>query len=166
MFYQNAPLSKIMFNKYDTDHSGTITVQEFKFMAYDLGYYLSDTEVDLAVKKLDKTGSDSISYDDFQKWWKSSDRWNQLKLSEENLAILSAISGQFQMFDVDKSGSINKDEFRSYCKEIAKKGKVSVTEEEKMFNDLDNNHDGEISFNELVDYLNAKYNGDLSQYFS
>jgi len=33
-------------------------------MAYDLGYYLSDTELDLAVKKLDKSGSDAITYED------------------------------------------------------------------------------------------------------
>jgi len=64
MFAPNVPLSKIVFNKYDTDHSGSITIQEFKFMAYDLGYYLSDTELDLAVKKLDKSGSDAITYED------------------------------------------------------------------------------------------------------
>ncbi|ORX43596.1 EF-hand [Piromyces finnis] len=166
MFYPNAPLSKIMFNKYDTDGSGSITVQEFKYMAYDLGYYLSDTELEFAVKKLDKTGSDSITYDDFKKWWGTTDRWNQLKLSEENMAILSAISGQFQMFDVDKSGSIDKHEFQNYCKEIAKKGKITTAEEEEMFRNLDINHDGNVSFNELIDYLYAKYEGDLSRYFS
>ncbi|OUM67339.1 hypothetical protein PIROE2DRAFT_5196 [Piromyces sp. E2] len=82
------------------------------------------------------------------------------------MAILSAISGQFQMFDLDKSGSINKEEFQNYSKEIAKKGNISIMESEKMFNDLDVNHDGEITFNELVDYLYAKYQGDFSKYFS
>jgi len=166
MFAPNVPLSKIVFNKYDTDHSGSITIQEFKFMAYDLGYYLSDTELDLAVKKLDKSGSDAITYEDFNKWWKTADRWKDLQLSEENMAILSAISGQFQMFDLDKSGSINKEEFQNYSKEVAKKGNITIAEQEKMFNDLDVNHDGQVTFNELVDYLNAKYQGDLSKYFS
>jgi len=57
-------ISNIMFKKYDTDNSGSITIKEFRNMSYDLGYYLSDTELELAVKKLDRTGSGSITYDD------------------------------------------------------------------------------------------------------
>jgi len=57
------PLSKIVFDKYDTDKSGAISYAEFKSMAYDLGYYISDIELKLAVKNLDKTGSGEINYD-------------------------------------------------------------------------------------------------------
>jgi len=166
MFTQNLPLSQIVFNKYDTDHSGSITVPEFRFMAYDLGYYLNDTELELAVKKLDKSNAGSITYDNFCSWWKTADRWNELKLSDENMALLSAVSGQFQMFDKDKSGAIDKTEFKRFCKEITNKKKVPPAEEKAMFEALDANGDGKISFNEFVDYLNAKYQGDLSKYFS
>ncbi|ORX77252.1 EF-hand [Anaeromyces robustus] len=165
MFCQNLPISKIMFNKYDKDHSGSITLEEFKSMSYDLGYYLSDAEYDIAVKTLDKTGSGSINYDDFAKWWKNSDRWNQIQLSEENMALLSALSGQFQMFDKDKNGSINSFEFKQFSQEIRKTMKVNAADDNEMFEQLDVNSDGKVSFNEFVDYVNSKCGGDLTKYF-
>eukprot|EP00833_Pecoramyces_ruminatium_P007045 jgi/Orpsp1_1/1181077/evm.model.c7180000075767.1 len=61
---QSLPISRIVFNKYDKDNSGTITIDEFKLMAYDLGYYLSDNELNMAIKKLDKNGGDSVTYND------------------------------------------------------------------------------------------------------
>jgi len=61
------PISKIMFKKYDIDESGSITIDEFKNMSYDLGYYLSDTEINLAIKRISKPGSDSITYDECKK---------------------------------------------------------------------------------------------------
>jgi len=146
MFFQNVPISQIMFNKYDTDHSGHITIEEFRSMSYDLGYYLSDTELDLAVKTLDKTGSGKINYNDFQSWWKSSDRWNKVKLTDENMTLLSALSGQFQLFDKNKSGSINKDEFKNFWTEVTKSKKVSEVEEREIFEQLDSNKDKQITF--------------------
>jgi len=58
------PISKIMFKKYDVDESGSITIDEFKNMSYDLGYFLTDTEFDLAMKRIAKPGSNSITYDE------------------------------------------------------------------------------------------------------
>jgi len=58
------PLSKLIFNKYDTDKSGAITSTEFKYMAYDLGYYISDSELELAMKTVDSSGSGQITYAD------------------------------------------------------------------------------------------------------
>ncbi|ORX71005.1 EF-hand [Anaeromyces robustus] len=159
------PLSQMVFEKYDTDKSGGISYAEFKAMAYDLGYYISDMELKLAVKNLDKSGSGSIIYDDFKKWWMDKDRWNNVKLSEENFKYLYEISSQFQKFDKDKGGSIDKKEFKDFWKEVTKKKKVKSSEEKEMFKKLDTDGDGTISFNEFVDYLIEKYNGDLAKYF-
>eukprot|EP00833_Pecoramyces_ruminatium_P004485 jgi/Orpsp1_1/1178517/evm.model.c7180000065647.1 len=56
--------SEIIFNDFDHDHSGTISVSEFRDLTYSLGYYLNDTELDIAVKRLDKDGKDCISYNE------------------------------------------------------------------------------------------------------
>eukprot|EP00833_Pecoramyces_ruminatium_P002809 jgi/Orpsp1_1/1176841/evm.model.c7180000059218.2 len=145
---QSLPISRIVFNKYDKDNSGTITIDEFKLMAYDLGYYLSDNELNMAIKKLDKNGGDSVTYNDFCVWWKDSDRWKNIKSSEENENILSRISEQFQNFDTDKSGTIDRNEFRDFWKAVNNKKWVSKYQERTMFEKLDSNNDGEISFNE------------------
>jgi len=42
-------------------------------------------------------------------WWKSSDRWDKVKLTDDNVAILNSISTEFQKYDTDKSGTIDKD---------------------------------------------------------
>jgi len=60
--YRQTPISEVMFNRYDKDRSGSITIDEFRDLSYSLGYYLNDTELDIAVKKLDKSGTGSISY--------------------------------------------------------------------------------------------------------
>jgi hypothetical protein len=46
-------LSRRIFEKYDTDESGTIDRNEFKAMCYDLGYYLSEPETDIAFRTID-----------------------------------------------------------------------------------------------------------------
>eukprot|EP00833_Pecoramyces_ruminatium_P013534 jgi/Orpsp1_1/1187566/evm.model.d7180000058655.1 len=141
-------LSKVVFDKYDVDKSGTITYDEFKSMAYDLGHFLSDIELKLAVSQIDRRGIGKITYVDFKEWWKNSDRWTKIKLSDENFKYLYDISAQFQTYDKDKNGSIDKKEFKNFWKGINKKKTLSSIEERKMFEKLDSNGDGVISFNE------------------
>jgi Ca2+-binding EF-hand superfamily protein len=55
-------LAKRIFEKYDKDGSGGIDRQEFKEMCYDLGYFLNDTETDLAFRRIDMCEPKYISY--------------------------------------------------------------------------------------------------------
>lgn len=154
--------SKKMFEKYDTDNSGTISTDELKSMAYDLGYYLTDIEFDLAIKILDKTGSGTINYNEFKEWWNKSNRWEKIKLTDENMEVLSRLSSIFQKYDKNKSGTIETNEFKNFYIEISKKKTTSSVELSTMFDVLDKNKDGQISFNEFIDYINEKYDGNLS----
>ena len=63
------PLSRIMFDKFDTDGSGAIGKEEFKNLCYDLGHFLSDQELELGMQWLDKDGSGEIEYDEFVEWY-------------------------------------------------------------------------------------------------
>ncbi len=83
-------LVDLVFDKYDSDKSGTINRAEFRFMCNDLGYTLNDRQIDAAwgivdrvssshslKKNLNKRvqdGAGNLSRDEFKKWWKSQDR--------------------------------------------------------------------------------------------
>ncbi|KAJ3058255.1 hypothetical protein HDU99_006896, partial [Rhizoclosmatium hyalinum] len=53
-----------VFAKYDTDKSGSINASEFKALCYDMGYFLSEEEVQMDLKMLDLDGSGAITYDE------------------------------------------------------------------------------------------------------
>lgn len=47
------PLSKRVFDKYDHDKSGDISVTEFGNLCYEMGHFLSPAEIEMAVRRLD-----------------------------------------------------------------------------------------------------------------
>jgi len=145
-------LAQRVFTKYDKDMSGAISVDEFKEMVMDMGHHLSDAELQVAVTQIGKDGSGNISFANFEKWWKNSDRFEKLHLSDaEHEALLQAVN-YFRYFDKDGSGSLDRKEFPSLYADLVKNNftKLSL---EKCLGDLDKNHDGLISFNEYVDWL-------------
>lgn len=58
-----------IFEQYDTDGGGDINGHELQLLCADLGVHLSKKEVREALKKLDKDGSSSLSFDEFFPWW-------------------------------------------------------------------------------------------------
>jgi Ca2+-binding EF-hand superfamily protein len=60
-----------------------------------------------------RDGSGAISYDEFQKWWRTEDRFGKLQLSEDEMAVLTRCTDYFKHFDRDLSGSLSAEEFRS-----------------------------------------------------
>ena len=54
------PMHEIVFGKYDTDGGGSVSVDEFRSMVYDMGHSLSEEELAIAVSQLDSNGDGSI----------------------------------------------------------------------------------------------------------
>jgi len=46
-------LSRRIFDKYDSNKSGKISSSEFHSLCYDMGYYLSDKEREMAIMQID-----------------------------------------------------------------------------------------------------------------
>jgi len=65
-FYEGTlkPLSLRIFEKYDLDNSGYITISEFAHMIEDHGLQLNPTELELAMLTIDHDGNGRISYDE------------------------------------------------------------------------------------------------------
>ncbi|TPX43516.1 hypothetical protein SeLEV6574_g05020 [Synchytrium endobioticum] len=147
-------VSRIVFDKYDLDHSGSIEISEFRKLVYEFGYYLSEDELTMAVRVLDVDGDGSISYDEFFKWWSQDQRFESLRLSPQDFEMLNKAVQQFQKYDKDVSGSIDVREFSALHKDLARQGLtrkgVAATLE-----DFDSNKDGKISFNEFIQYFHT-----------
>eukprot|EP01115_Flamella_aegyptia_P002637 TRINITY_DN136756_c0_g1_i1.p1 TRINITY_DN136756_c0_g1~~TRINITY_DN136756_c0_g1_i1.p1 ORF type:complete len:164 (+),score=63.79 TRINITY_DN136756_c0_g1_i1:45-536(+) len=146
------PISRITFDKYDKDGSGSITREEFKNLCYDMGHYLSDQELTLAMATLDRNGSGRIDYDEYLKWWSTEDRWGKLHLDEQQLQALTQASNYFRYFDKDNSGSLDHEEFKKLHADLVK-NKWTTKSVEACLADLDSNNDGHIEFNEYVEWL-------------
>ena len=64
-------MSQIVFEKYDTDGTGSISKEEMRSLCYDKGYHLSEEKIDSAMATLDVDGTGEVTYDEFQKFWRT-----------------------------------------------------------------------------------------------
>merc|ERR1711907_485720 len=62
---QQFPLVRDIFRRFDTDHNGVITLQEFRQALQKFGFMLSDEEVLILMRHFDKRQDGQISYNEF-----------------------------------------------------------------------------------------------------
>ena len=55
--------------KYDTDGSGAIDKDELANLAKDLGFEMSDYELDVALRDLDLNDDGVIDFEEFSRWY-------------------------------------------------------------------------------------------------
>ncbi|KAI9090194.1 hypothetical protein DFS34DRAFT_377095 [Phlyctochytrium arcticum] len=146
------PTSRLVFDKYDADGSDTINVSEFRKLCYDMGHFLSDQELALAIRMLDADGNGEISYKEFISWWQKDHRFKSLQPSSQEMKELAQISSDFQRFDKDQSGCVDVREFRLLYVDLVKKGMTKKTLAGTL-EELDNNRDGKVSFNEYAEWI-------------
>ena len=70
---------------------------------------------------------------------------------EEEAKLKKDVRADFDKIDTDKSGLIEKEEFRKLVEKIAQKQGTKIKEEEveKTFNQFDKDKSGKISFDEV-----------------
>lgn len=62
---QQFPLVRDIFRRFDTDHNGVITKQEFGQALHKFGFILSDEEVLIVMRHFDKRQDGQVSYNEF-----------------------------------------------------------------------------------------------------
>ncbi|KAI8619049.1 hypothetical protein BC830DRAFT_842122 [Chytriomyces sp. MP71] len=150
-----------LFDRYDNDGSGSISISEFRNLCYDMGYFLTDQELLLDLKLLDVDGNGTLSYAEFIKWWKQDDRFRRLQLTEPEIAELNKYLAHFKKFDKDCSGILDIREFKGLYADLVKR-KMAISSLMATLQELDVNKDGKISFNEYVNWAISRCNGKLS----
>mmetsp|Transcript_29355 Transcript_29355/g.71545 ORF Transcript_29355/g.71545 Transcript_29355/m.71545 type:complete len:372 (-) Transcript_29355:316-1431(-) len=147
-------LAAVMFGKYDTDKSGTISATEFQGLCYNLDHALTDEEVKVAVKVLNKSGSGEIKREEFLEWWKQgSRRWTDIELDAKELKVRVEAAKAFKECDEDGSGSIDKKEYEKFFESL-KQHNLTQAPKEDVFRALDADGNGTIQFYEYVRWLN------------
>jgi len=77
-----------VFQKFDTDNSGTISVVEFQELVHCLGLTLTSAEVQTLVDEIDTDKNGTIDFDEFFKWWKKGVSSAQVSLSHRLHPVL------------------------------------------------------------------------------
>jgi Ca2+-binding EF-hand superfamily protein len=141
-----------MFNKFDTDKSGSIDSKEFQHLCFNLGYSLTDTELKLALKTLDDDSSGKIELREFTTWWKRADRWSELKLDDDELSKRQVAADTFNSFDSSKSGVLQSKDFDGFYQSLVN-AKLTSKPKDRALADFDTNGDKKLSFAEYIEWL-------------
>jgi len=145
----NEKIVKSIFMKYDADSSGDVDVTELQALCYDLGYYMKKSEVEIAIKFLDKNNDGAVDFGEFFAWWKNNDKFRHLE-PEKMLRMTHAVA-MFRKYDVDGDGTIDVSEYAKLCEDMGHKQNARQLEEGLA--KLDANKDGVINFDEFCDWL-------------
>eukprot|EP01088_Endostelium_zonatum_P004755 TRINITY_DN16084_c0_g1_i1.p1 TRINITY_DN16084_c0_g1~~TRINITY_DN16084_c0_g1_i1.p1 ORF type:complete len:186 (+),score=52.65 TRINITY_DN16084_c0_g1_i1:45-560(+) len=148
---QLPPLSRRIFDKYDKDQSGNIDAKDFGSLCYDLGYFLSPQEVQVAVNMIDQNGDGKINLKEFTHFWATDARFDKLRLSDKELEWMYAAVRYFRFFDKDSNGLMDRNEFAKVHADLVKNGQTSRTLDQ-VLGDIDTSGDGQVSFNEYVQW--------------
>lgn len=81
LFQDNSPsrpLVRIMFDKYDKNKVGLVHMAELQELCYDCGTYLPIADLRTAVRNIDSSGKDALSYEEFMVWWRMNDKFRYI----------------------------------------------------------------------------------------
>lgn len=60
---------RAIFNKYDTDKSGELDLDEFGVFCADLGEKFTQEQLEVALAEIDEDGNGTVDFEEFYKWW-------------------------------------------------------------------------------------------------
>ncbi|KAI8914190.1 hypothetical protein EDD86DRAFT_273297 [Gorgonomyces haynaldii] len=146
---------KKLFENYDKDKSGAISLQELYPLCCDMGLVLSKSELQAQMSILDSSGNGQVSFEEFTEWYNSHDRFFMKNLSPSGRQQVVELSKHFQSFDKDKSGSIDRNEFKKLYQDLVNKKLINKPLDE-ILKRLDKNSDGLVSFGEFISLFAIK----------
>ncbi|VDD97106.1 unnamed protein product, partial [Enterobius vermicularis] len=129
---------KKAFSFFDENDDGQITLRELESAMNRCGQYPTKLELKRIMIEADKDKNGVITYDEFVTLMKGNE--NRTKFSSEQ------IREQFDLFDKDKDGFIERAEMTQIVQELALDNMFPENVIDEMFLEADVDGDGKISF--------------------
>ena len=148
-FDKKAPKVAIrsLFDKYDANSNGKLEEQEMQFLLEgDLGFNQEQSWAYFLL--LDKNGDHNISFEEFQDWLRSGERFEILNDKGKYHSLSEALN-YFKSFDSDNSDTLDPLQFEKMMKFF---GYESINME-KAFAEIDKDGNGAVSFWEFMVWL-------------
>mmetsp|Transcript_91681 Transcript_91681/g.245611 ORF Transcript_91681/g.245611 Transcript_91681/m.245611 type:complete len:157 (-) Transcript_91681:85-555(-) len=136
---------KEAFSLFDKDGDGTITADELGVVMRSLGRNPTRAELEAMIAEVDDDGSGEIEFPEF------------LQLMAKKLQDTDSVEEMreaFMVFDRDKSGSVTASELKHVMNNLGEQ--VSDEEVENMIAEADADGDGELSFDDFLQFIKKK----------
>ncbi len=141
-----------VFNKYDTNKTGYLTIDEFIRLLLGLSKHVRELKGIESLKAqavfslLDKDVDGKLSFLEFQQWWKKQNKYEVF--CGEKARLLRKAYQLFSNYTKDSQISLTHSGFNQLAVEmgLSECGEV-------YFDDLDLDNDGKLSFKEFCEWL-------------
>ena len=135
-----------LFIEFDADKSGKIEFDEFRMMLKRLNIPMEEAKALKYFRNIDEDGSGAIELPEFKTALYAADPVSGNPLGFAPSGLLTP-EDAFLMFDEDKSGQIDEDEFADILEYMGMD--VTDAKQEKMFKKFDKDKSGYIDFDEF-----------------
>ncbi|KAI1077444.1 calmodulin 1 [Whalleya microplaca] len=136
---------KELFDSYDTDKGGNISVEEFaKVMSQSPGQAPTEAEVQQIIREVDLDGDGTINFNEFITMMTG----QPYPPEGEDAQYANA----WKKFEPSLSGSITPSQFRQLMAELGEQ--VSDTEVENLINNVDG--EGKLGYTTFLNYVKSK----------
>jgi hypothetical protein len=118
---------KEMFEKYDKDNDGGISMKEFKEMSHSLGLYINSTlrfnidNVAATQMRIFQINGKKLEFKNFMEWYNTDPACKEMEFSPEDMVLVDQIHEHFNAFDKDGSGIIDSIEFNRFYDDLLAK---------------------------------------------
>ena len=137
-----------LFLKYDTVGRGSLKHEELAYL-FTENFGMTQTEAETYSILLDKSGDGNISFEDFSVWLRSEERFKNLHDQKRYYRIRKALEC-FKQCDRDNDGVIDKNELVELLECVG----CDRHDVDNVYNWLEKNKDGKISFPSFLTWLN------------
>ncbi|KAI3453170.1 hypothetical protein Pfo_009833 [Paulownia fortunei] len=127
-----------VFKKFDVNGDGKISASELGSIMGSLGHPATEEELSIMIQEVDSDGDGFIDLQEF------------IELNTNDVGhdeVLENLKDAFQVFDIDKNGSISAEELQDVLKSLGEE--CTLAECKKMISGVDSDGSGTISFDEF-----------------